>query len=140
MKAKTTMALMAAGIVSLLALGTPDLADANARNRQKKLDQAARRELSKDHSELQRDRRDLQNLYRSGASRGDIYRKKAEIRDDLREIYQDRRNYGNYRGDRNDDRYYGWYGNQGRWNRHDNGWWNRNNDRWSSRGRWGWYD
>jgi hypothetical protein len=143
MKAKTSMALMAAGIVSLLALGTPNLADANARNRQKKLDEAARRELAKDHRELQRDRADLRNLYRNGAGRGDIYRKKAEIRDDLREIYQDRRqygNYGNYRRDRNDDRSYGWYGNQGGWNRYDSGWWNRNNDRRSSQDRWRWYD
>jgi cell division protein FtsB len=56
------LSLVAAGIVSLLAFGTPNIADANSRNRQKKLDDAARRELKKDRNELERDRRDLSGL------------------------------------------------------------------------------
>ncbi|MGE5216305.1 MAG: hypothetical protein ACM3SP_04790 [Chloroflexota bacterium] len=137
MKTKTSIALLAAGIVSLLALGTPNLADANARNRQKKLDKAARHELNKDAAELQRDRADLRNLYRSGASRSDIYNKKAEIRDDLREIFQDRRQrgYGDYRRDHGD---YSSYGNRSRWSRDDSGWWNWGRNRWNGRNRWGW--
>ena len=127
------LSLLAAGIVSLLAFGTPNVADANSHNRQKKLDEAARRELKKDHNELERDRRDLSRLYRNGASRDDIYRKRTEIRDDLREIAQDRQQLG-YRDDRyrygNFDR----YDNSGRRNRSDNGWWNwgrvSDRDRW----------
>jgi hypothetical protein len=141
MKTKTSVVWLAAGIISLLALGLPNVADANSRSRLKKLDQTARHELGKDSAELQRDRVDLHNLYRSGASRGDIYRKKAEIRDDLREIYQDRqqlsRNYGDYRRDRFDQRYDNsvWNGNRGRWNRNDNGWWNWGNSGWGNRER-----
>jgi hypothetical protein len=130
---KGWLTLLAAGIVSLLAFGVPNIADANSRNRQKKLDQSARHELKKDHNELERDRRDLSRLYRNGASRDDIYRKRTEIRDDLREIAQDRQQLG-YRDDRyrygNFDR----YDNSGRRNRSDNGWWNwgrvSDRDRW----------
>ncbi len=87
-------------------------------------------------AELQRDREDLSRLYRSGASRRDIYRKKAEIRDDWREIGQDRQQlYGG------SDRYDNGYGNYGRYGSRDrydnsgwnwgNGWWgNRDRDRW----------
>jgi hypothetical protein len=128
---------------SLLAFANPGVADANARNRTKKLDQAAHRELRKDHAELQRDRADLSRLYRSGASRSDIDRKRGEIRDDLREIGQDRRSlysdYGDYRNDRyrNGNGYgnYGWYGNRGRSDRNDNGWWNWGNNRLDNRDR-----
>jgi hypothetical protein len=144
MKTKTSMALIAAGIVSLVALGTPNLADANSRNRLKKLDKAANHELGKDTAELQRDRADLHNLYRSGATRGDIYRKKGEIRDDLREIAQDRQQlygrYGDYRYDNN--RYDNRYGNHDRWSRNDNAsrndnsWWNWGNNYWGNRDRW----
>lgn len=140
MKTKTSIALIAAGIVSLVALGTPNLADANSRNRLKKLDKAANHELGKDTAELQRDRADLRNLYRSGASRGDIYRKRAEIRDDLREIAQDRQQlYGRYGDNRYDNYRYGnysGYGNRDRWNRNDNGWWNWGNSSWGNRNRW----
>jgi Skp family chaperone for outer membrane proteins len=132
---KTSLVFLAAGIVSLMAFGNPNSAEANARNRQKKLDQAAHQELRKDYGELQRDRADLSGLYRSGASRSDIYRKKAEIRDDWREIGQDRQQI--YRG----DRYSNGYGNDGRYGSRDrydnsgwnwgNGWWgNRERDRW----------
>ncbi|HLN83436.1 MAG TPA: hypothetical protein VK355_07460 [Candidatus Binatia bacterium] len=134
---KGWLTLLAAGIVSLLAFGVPNIADANSRNRQKKLDESARHELKKDHNELERDRRDLSRLYRNGASRDDIYRKRTEIRDDLREIAQDRQQLGRSDGYR-DDRYrYGnfdRYDNSGRRNRSDNGWWNwgrvSDRDRW----------
>ena len=134
---KGWLTLLAAGIVSLLAFGVPNIADANSRNRQKKLDESARLELKKDHNELERDRRDLSRLYRNGASRDDIYRKRTEIRDDLREIAQDRQQLGRYDGYR-DDRYrygnFGRYDNYGRRNRSDNGWWNWG--RLSDRDRW----
>jgi hypothetical protein len=137
MKTKISMTLIAAGILSLLALGTPNLADANSRNRLKKLDKAANHELGKDTAELQRDRADLRNLYRSGASRGDIYRKKGEIRDDLREIAQDRQqSYGRYGDNRYDNqRYDNRYDNRDRWSRNDNSWWNWGNN-WGNRDRW----
>jgi hypothetical protein len=125
---KPWLSLLAAGIVSVVAFGTPHMADANSRNRQKKVDEAARRELKNDRNELERDRRDLSRLYRNGASRDDIYRKRAEIRDDLREIGQDRRQLGRYDGYRGDRYRYSNY------DRYDNpGWWNRGND-----GRWNW--
>lgn len=139
---KAWLTLLAAGIVSLLAFGVPNIADANSRNRQKKLDDAARRELKKDRNELERDRRDLSGLYRNGGSRDDIYRKRAEIRDDLREIGQDRRQlgrYDDYRGDRYRYGNYGRYDNSGWWNRGDNGRWNwgrlsdRDRSRWDYR-------
>ena len=129
-----SLMLLAAGIFSLLALSLPDLADANARNRQKKLDEAARRELKKDRNELERDRRDLSRLYRSGAGREEIYRKKGEIRDDLREIFQDRRQLGRYGDYRGYGYNYGRYDNRGGWNGNDNGWWNWG--RLSDRDRW----
>jgi len=85
------------------------------------------------------DRRDLSRLYRKGGSRDDIYRKRAEIRDDLREIGQDRRQLGRYDGYRGDRSRYGnhdRYDNSGWWNRGDNGWWNwgrlSERDRWRS--------
>jgi hypothetical protein len=140
---KLYLTLGAAGLISLLAFANPSVADANARNRAKKLDQATHRELRKDHEELQRDRADLSRLYRRGGSRSEIDRKRAEIRDDLREIAQDRRDgFGNYNGDRY-DRYRsgnrdndGWWGNRGRWNRNDYGWWNWSNGRWDDRRVW----
>ena len=42
MKTKTTVGLLAIGVVSLLAIGNPDAANANARNRQKILDRKTR--------------------------------------------------------------------------------------------------
>src|SRR5258708_39125231 len=88
MMKKTSIAFLAAGIVSLLAFGNPNSAEANARNRQKKLDQAAHRVLGKDYGEFQRDRADLSRLYRGGASRSDIDREKADIRDECGEVWQ----------------------------------------------------
>jgi hypothetical protein len=129
-----SLTVLAAGIISLLVLSMPNTADANSRNRQKKLDQAARHELRKDRNELERDRRDLSRLYRNGASREEIYRKKAEIRDDLREIAQDRGQVGRYDGYRGDR--YGWYDTRGLRNRNDNGWWNWGRGSDGDRGRW----
>jgi hypothetical protein len=81
-----------------------------------------RRELWRDQAELQRDREDLRRLYQRGASRGAIERKKAEIRDDLREVRDSREEVGNGYGyyDYGRDRRYG-YDNDSWWSR--NGWW-----------------
>jgi len=137
MMKKKSILFLAAGILSLLALGTPNLADANARNRQKKLDKSAHHQVNNATAELQRDRADLRNLYRSGASRADIERKRAEIRDDLSQIYQNRDqigNYGAYRGDRDDD---DGYGNRSRRSQNADGWWNWGSNRSNRRDRWG---
>ena len=137
MMKKKPILFLAAGILSLLALGTPNLADANARNRQKKLDKSAHHQVNNTTAELQRDRADLRNLYRSGARRADIERKRDEIRDDLSQIYQNRDrlgNYGAYRGDRDDD---DGYRNRGRGSRNDDGWWNWGRNRSNRRDRWG---
>jgi hypothetical protein len=170
MTRKTSIALLATGIVSLLALGSPNRADADWRSRQKKLDQAAARrhqsghttelrkdraELRRDQAELERDRDELRRLYRSGASRDEITRKKGEIRQDLAEIDQGRQEIRDdlRQLERSQDRYGnsgwgndGWFGNWGGSNRSDSGWWGRGNDRWSrdnnrwsQRDRWG-YD
>ncbi len=80
---KTNLSLFAAGVVSLLAFTTPDLASADARSRQRDLDRDRARaqssqwnelhrdraELRRDQTELERDRADLERLQRSGASR-----------------------------------------------------------------------
>jgi hypothetical protein len=139
MMKKKSILFLAAGILSLLALGTPNLADANARNRQKKLDKSAHHQVNNATAELQRDRADLRNLYRSGASRAEIDRKREEIRDDLSQIYQNGDqlgNYGAYRGDRDRDDD-GWYGNRSRSSRNDNGWWNWGRNQSNRRDRWG---
>lgn len=146
MTTKSTIALMAAGIVSLLILSNPNFANADWRSRQKKLDKEAARaaayngrgawgelhkdraELRRDQAELERDRMDLRRLYRSGASREEIIRKRREIAGDLNEIGQDRREIredldglGRYRG-RNGNGWgndgWGWerWGNRDRWN------------------------
>ena len=148
MKAKTSMLLLAAGVISLLALGRPNPADADWRSRQKKLDHAAARQTNNNRSELyrdraesrrvvgelQRDKIDLHLLYRSGASRSEIDRKRAEIRQDLGEIAQDRReiydDYGALRNNRNNygQGNYGRYDNRDRWSRNDNSWGNWGNN------------
>lgn len=142
MKAKTSMVLLAAGVVSLLALGRPNLADADWRSRQKKLDHAAARqgnntraELYKDRAEyrrdlgeLQRDRGDLRRLSRSGASRSEIERKRAEIQQDLGEISQERREIHDDFGALRQDGYNYGSGNSGRYDNRDR--WNRNDQRW----------
>ena len=164
MRTKTSMALLAAGVVSLLAFGIPNLAEANHyvrhQRHEKARKQAARQEIRQDWGELQRDRAelrrdeaelardraDLRRLYRNGASRGEIARKKAEVRQDLGEIFQDRReirdDLGELRRDRNqngngweNDR---WSNNRGRWDRNNDGWRGWGNDRFGNRDRRGW--
>jgi hypothetical protein len=56
-------------------------------------------------------------MYRNGASRREIDRKKAEIRQDMREIAEGR--------DRLNGDYYGY-------NRYDNSWWNWGNGWWGN--------
>jgi hypothetical protein len=153
--------ISAAGVVSLLALGVPKLADANDSPRRWSRDsgrhQAVRHEvrqdraeirndraeLRRDHAELQRDRADLRSLYRSGANRTDINNKRHEIRDGRREVAEGRRelrqDYAELRRDRSRFEYgnSGRFGGQHGWNRHDNGRWGRN-ERWGSHDRRGW--
>jgi hypothetical protein len=156
MKVKTSIVLLAAGVVSLLALGRPNLADADWRSRQKNLDRAAARqtnnnraelyrdraEYRRDVGELERDKADLRRLYRSGASRGDIVRKHAEIRQDLGEIVQDRReirdDFGAVRRDQYNSGWgnYGRYDNRDRWSSNDRSWWGWGNNRPTNYGRW----
>jgi len=154
MKIKTSMVLLAAGVVSLLALGRPNLADADWRSRQKNLDRAAARqannnrgELHKDRAEyrrdlgeLERDKADLRRLYRSGASRGEIVRKRGEIRQDLGEILQDRREIRDDFGALRQNQYNSGWGNyrrnDNRWSRNDHGWWGWGNNRPTNYGRW----
>ena len=150
MNKKTSVVWLAAGIVSVLALATPNLAQANHylshQRHEKARRQAAlsgnwgelhrdRTELRKDLGELYRDRTDLRRDIRRGASADEIARKRAEIRQDLTEIAQDRReirdDYGTLRRDSD------WYGrNNGypyrnnsnsRYDRYQgnrSGWWN----------------
>jgi hypothetical protein len=156
MKAKTSMVLLAVGVISLLALGRPNLADANSRSRQKKLDHAAARqanntraELYKDRAEyrrdlgeLERDKVDLRRLSRSGASRSEIERKRAEIRQDLGEIFQDRREIHDDFGGLGRDGYnsssrdYGRYDNRDAWSRNERNRWGAWNNRPTNYGRW----
>lgn len=162
MMTKSILPLFAAGMVSLLALGMPNLADANHYLRHqrhaKARHQAARQEirqdwaeirkdraeLRRDHAELERDRADLRHLYRRGASREVINNKRKEIRDDLREIAQDRRELRDDYAELRRDRGFFGYGSDGRfgnpqdWHRRDyTNRWGRD-DRWGYRDRWGW--
>jgi chromosome segregation ATPase len=81
-----------------------------------------RQELWRDRAELQRDREDLRRLYDRGASRAAIDRKKAEIRDDLREVRESQQELREGYYDYGRDRRYGY----------DNGW--------SRNGWWGWWN
>lgn len=155
MKNTTKIGILALGVLSLVAIGRPDSADADWRSRQRDLDRRAARthnsnsnwaELQRDRAELrrdlheyQRDRHDLRRLYRHGASQAEIDRKRAELRQDRAEIEQGRREvregFWSLRSDRRSDR----YGNHRRYS--DNGWrgfdhseWNRGYNRWD-RGR-----
>jgi hypothetical protein len=122
---RTSVALLAAGVVSLVSFVSPDSARADWRDRGRQ-DHEIRRELRRDRAELERDREDLSRLYRNGASQREIYRKKAEIRQDMREIAEGReRLSGDYYGyNRSDNSWWNW-GNG--W-----GWGNRDRDRWRS--------
>ena len=131
MKKTTKVGLIAIGLLSLVAVGAPNSADAKS-NHHRRDTRNDRAELQRDLNELRRDRSDLRDLYRNGGSRSDIARKRAEIRQDLSEVRDGRRALG-----------YGGHDNYGRYDdyrRSDNGgWWNRgsrrNNSRWNG---WGW--
>ena len=153
---KTTKTLFAAGIVSLLIIAMPNLASADARSRQKKLDKAAARaenarvtelqrdraELRRDYAELERDRAELRRLHRAVAGREEIIRKRQEVQDGLREIAQDRReirdDIGALRRDRDNSN--GWSGQRrladDRSSRNDNNGWGWGRDRRDDQGRW----
>jgi len=159
---KLTLSLSAAGMVSLLALGMANLADANHFARHQRHEparhQAARQEtrqdrgeirndraeLRRDRAELERDRVDLRRLSRRGASREVIDNKKKEIHQDLREIGQDRRELRDDYAELRRDRGRFGYGSDGRLGNHQD--WNRReysnrwgrDDRWGNRDRWGW--
>jgi len=162
MMTKILVPLAAAGMVSLLVLGTPNLADAThyARHQrhEKARHQAARQEirqnwgeirndraeLRRDQAELARDRADLARLSRHGASREVINNKRKEVHQGLREIFQDRRelrdDFAELRRDRarygfgNDGR----FGSQQNWHRREStSPWGRD-DRWANRDRWDW--
>ncbi|MSP41655.1 MAG: hypothetical protein EXR70_24480 [Deltaproteobacteria bacterium] len=148
MKAKSTITLFAAGLVSLAVFNVPAQAEPNRWNHFPRHDvrpvvarheirqdwrelHKDRAELARDQAELGRDRADLRNLYRSHASRGAIDGKRAEIRQDVREIYQDRReirdDYAELRRDRGNfgSGTNGRFGDRRDWNRQDNGRWGR---------------
>jgi hypothetical protein len=110
---RTSVALLAAGVISLVSLASASSAHADWRDRQRDI----RRELSRDQAELERDREDLSRMYRNGANRREIDRKKAEIRQDMREVAEGR--------DRLNGGYYGY-------NRADNSWWNWGNGWWGN--------
>lgn len=110
---RTSVALLAAGVISLVSLASASSAHADWRDRQRDV----RRELSRDQAELQRDREDLSRMYRNGASRRDIDRKKAEIRQDMREITEGR--------DQLNGNSYGYNG-------YDNSWWNWGSGLWGN--------
>ncbi len=149
MNRRASVVWLAVGILSLMVLGSANLAEANHFNRNKRHNNAARQEifqdrreihkdraeLRRDLAELHRDRTELRRSLRQGASREEIARRKSEVRQDLREIGQDRRelreDYAELHRDLdkygwNDHRYgrdrYGW-GNRDRFDRWDHNWW-----------------
>ncbi len=95
MKKKTLIiGLMTAGVLAGAAVA-PNFADADSyygrgRHQNNRGEWAElrrdRQELWRDRTELSRDREDLQRMHRQGASRAAIERKKAEIRNDMREV------------------------------------------------------
>jgi hypothetical protein len=147
MNKKTAVTLAAFGFVSMVGFARPDLSEANHYARQGKHETARSdrvrwnnrgdwAELRRDQGELERDRADLLRLYRRGASRAQIERKKAEIRADLREINQDRRGiwdgWSDLRGARGRYGYDSRYDNSDRWRRNDPKWWNWGHGWWNS--------
>jgi septal ring factor EnvC (AmiA/AmiB activator) len=153
---KTTKALFAAGIVSLLAFAVPNSANADGRSRQRDWNRTSARaesfrmselqrdraELRRDQAELERDRAELQRLYRSGASQREINRKRQEIRDGLREVAQDHREISESLEalTRRQDRGFGRESissSRDRWGRYDNNGWGWGRDRRDDYGGWG---
>ena len=126
--------LLAAGLLSGAAAIVPNSAQADHRDRYdnyRSYDnrwgelRGERQELWRDRAELQRDREDLRRLYQRGASRAAIDRKKAEIRDDLREIRESQNVLRDGYDDSNRDRRYGYDSWRNGWWGWGNGWWNR---------------
>ncbi|MBM4263667.1 MAG: hypothetical protein FJ145_19860 [Deltaproteobacteria bacterium] len=157
MKKVTKIGILALSVLSLVAIGQPNSADADWRSRQRDLDRRAARshnsiwaeiqrdraELHRDLQEYQRDRQDLRRLYRHGASQAEIDRKRAELRQGRAEIEQGRREisegFWSLRHERPYDRYDNdrRYGNHGWWGHGNNSdRWGRGYDRWDY-GRWG---
>jgi hypothetical protein len=160
MTRKTSIALFATAIVSLLSLTIPNPAQADyyGRSRYETRRQAARqemqqnwREIYSDRAELRRDvqeygqdREALRRAYRRGASPAEIARLRGEVRDSARELAQDRRelrdDYWELRRDLDkygyDNYRYGYYdryGNRGWWGWNNSDWWGRRYDRWDNR-------
>jgi hypothetical protein len=156
MNRKIAITFLAAGVVSLLVLGTSGTAEADQRGRHGRFEHsrrpAARQELHRNRREIQRDRADLrrdtreyrqdrsalQRAYRRGASPAEIGRLRGEVRESGREVAESRRELrGDFAEHRRDlDRFGygngGWQANRGRWDRNDHGWWNRGNGRWGN--------
>ncbi len=164
MNRRASVVWLAAGILSLMVLGSANLAEANHFNRKIRHQNAARQEIFQDRreihrdraelrgdlAELNRDRAELRRSIRRGASPAEIARRNAEVQQDFREIGQDRRelreDYAELRRDLdkygwNDHRYgrdggYGYWGNRGWVGDHDRyGWLNRNRYGWGNRDR-----
>lgn len=139
MQTKSRFTLFAAGVVAALAFGGPALVEASDQVRRPAARDtwngihADRGELRAAHTELNRDRVDLNQLHRQGASRADITHKQHEINDDHRQIAKERSEirggYNQLRRDR--DRFSHGWGHDGRFDNHNG--WNRNDNH-----RWGW--
>ena len=142
-----SIALAALGLASLVGLVTAEQSEANDRWRRtnREVDRRNNRsdggelgrdraELRRDQAELERDRADLSRLYRRGASRSEIERKKVDIHNDLREVAQDRRevwdDYGSLRGESDRYRTGGW--SDDRWRHNDGNGWNWGDGWWNS--------
>ena len=127
MNKKTSVVWLAAGIVSVLALATPNLAQANHYLRHQRHEKARRQaalsrdwwgdrtelrhDLRRDVGELYRDRAELRHDLRRGASADEIARDRAEIRRDLDDIAQDRKRIrDHYASPRRDSDQYDWRG------------------------------
>lgn len=160
MNRKIGITFLAAGVVSLLALGAYGTAEADQRGRYGRFEHSRRpaarqelrqnrREIQRDRTELRRDMREyhqdrsaLQRAHRRGASRAEIGRLRGEVRESRREVAGSRRelreDFAEHRRDLGRFGYGngGWQGNRGRRDRNDHGWWNRGNARWDNhRGR-----
>jgi hypothetical protein len=148
MSRKIGTTFLAAGVVSMLALGAAGIAEADQRSRHGRFEHARRpaarqelhqnrREIHRDRADLRRDLRDyrqdraaLQKAYRRGVSPSEIGRLRGEVRESGREVRESRRELREDFADHRRDLNRFGYGNRGRWDRNDRGWWGRGNDRW----------
>jgi hypothetical protein len=139
---KTLMiGLMAAGVLAGSVVA-PNFAEANhyygrGRYENNRTDSGElrrdRRELWRDQAELERDREDLRRMYRNGASPSAIDRKKAEIRDDMRDVRRSQQEvWDSSRDVRRDGYRYDYDGrySRGGWQRNDSPWWSWGNGWW----------